>query len=122
MTGFHTLDAAGSALGILYAEDFGIEAPGEVPGLGQVPELRRAIVEALQASNQLATVPYERVRRIALVAETPSLETGELTPTMKLVRAVVTGRHQELAQALREETPHPQILDLSRRGDAFLQA
>ena len=56
-------------------------------------------VEALQAGNLLSPVYYERVRRIGLVAEIPSLETGELTPTQKMVRAVVSSRHEQLIAA-----------------------
>jgi hypothetical protein len=64
-------------------------------------------------------VPYERVRRIALVAEAPSLDSGELTPTSKLVRGAVEARRQPLIAALREELPHPAVLEIARRGDAF---
>ena len=105
-----------------FLQDLGLEPPATVAELVQVPELRRALVEALQSGNLLAGSAYERVRRIALVTETPSLETGELTPTMKMVRAVATARHGPLIAALREEQPHPQIVDIFRRGDAFKNA
>ncbi len=85
----------------------------------QVPELRRAIVEALQSANLLAAVHFERVRRIALVPEIPALETGELTPTLKMVRSVSTSRHAALIDAMRDEHPHPQVLEIFRHGDAF---
>ena len=90
--------------------------------LSTAPELRRALTEALQAANALAQVPYERVRRIALLAAPPSIETGELTPTQKVVRSVITRRHAQLVEALREGTPHPAVLDIDRLGDAFGQA
>ena len=100
-----------------FLQDLGVEAaPAD---LTQSPELRRAIVEALQAANLLSSVHYERVRRIALVPETPSLETGELTPTMKMVRAVSTDRHAALIAAMQKDAPHPQVLEIFRRGDAF---
>jgi long-subunit acyl-CoA synthetase (AMP-forming) len=105
-----------------YVEDRGLEPPATVPELVQLPELRRAIVEALQAANLLAPVYYERARRIALVAEVPSLETGELTPTQKMVRAVSSKRHEALIAAMREDVSHPQVLDIVRRGDAFQNA
>ncbi|TMA24220.1 MAG: hypothetical protein E6J88_11465 [Deltaproteobacteria bacterium] len=105
-----------------YLEDRGVEPPAAVPELVQVPELRRAIVEALQSGNLLSPVHYERVRRIGLVAESPSLETGELTPTQKMVRAVVSSRHEQLIAAMREDMPHPHVLDIVRRGDAFQNA
>src|SRR3989442_1943298 len=90
--------------------------PGELP---LVPELRRTLTEALQAANALAQVPYERVRRVALLGTPPSMETGELTPTQKVVRAAAIRRHAQVIDAMREEAPHPAVLELSRRGDAF---
>ena len=102
-----------------------MEANGLAPDDGElplVPELRRALTEALQAANSLAPVPYERVRRVALLATSPSIETGELTPTQKVVRAAVIRRHAPLVEAMRDESPHPAVLELSRRGDAFDQA
>jgi len=104
-----------------YLEELGLEVPEEPLALTLVPELRRALVEALQANNLFASVLYERVRRIALVGEPLSLGEGELTPTQKLVRRVVLERHRELALALSEDKPHPQILVLESVGprDAF---
>ncbi|HYV67287.1 MAG TPA: hypothetical protein VE964_13680, partial [Myxococcales bacterium] len=101
------------------------EAHGLSPGTGElaeVPELRRALIEALQAANTLAQVPYERVRRVALLSTPPSLETGELTPTQKIIRSAVLKRHAQVVEAMREGTPHPSVLELERRGDAFGQA
>jgi len=101
------------------------EANGLTPdpdALPRLPELRRALTEALQAANALAQVPYERVRRVALLGTPPSLETGELTPTQKVVRAAVAWRHAQLIDALREGSRHPAVLDIERRGDAFGQA
>ena len=99
-----------------FLEERQVEPPA---ALHESPEVRRAIVEALQAANLLARVPYERVRRIALVGEAPSLDTGELTPTQKIVRVAVERRNQELLQALRDEAPHGAVLEIARRGDAF---
>ncbi len=107
-----------------FLEETGVDAPEEPLELILVPELRRALVEALQANNLLAKVPYQRVRRVALVGVPLSLSEGELTPTQKLVRRVVLDLHQLLAEALAQGTPHPQILVLesSRAGDAFENA
>ena len=87
-----------------------------------LPELRRALTEALQSSNLLATIHFERARRAALVAEPLALDRGELTPTLKLVRRTVVSRHAPLIEALRDEAPHPLVLELHRKGDAFQNA
>ena len=97
-----------------------LEVPTSLAGLTQVPELRRAIVEALQAANQVTPAGYERIRRVALVGEPLTLSGGELTPTMKVVRGAVTRRNQALVAALQDEAQaHPAVLDILRRGDAF---
>ena len=102
-----------------WLEERQLEVPEDLPALTQVPELRRAIVEALQSANQLTSFHYERIRRVALVPEAPAVETGELTPTLKMVRAVSNARHGELIEAMREDRPHPQMLEILRRGDPF---
>ena len=101
------------------------EANGLLPEAGDLaslPELRRTLTEALQAANALAQVPYDRVRRVALLTSPLSVESGELTPTQKVVRSAVMRRHAQLIEALREGAPHPSILEIDRRGDAFSQA
>ncbi|HWE24052.1 MAG TPA: AMP-binding protein [Myxococcales bacterium] len=103
-----------------WAEANGITIDGGE--ISSIPELRRALTEALQAANALAPVPYERVRRVALVASPLSTETGELTPTQKVVRSVIVRRHAAVIEAMREGTAHPSVLELDRRGDAFSQA
>jgi long-subunit acyl-CoA synthetase (AMP-forming) len=105
-----------------WLEERQLDVPADQAGLTRVPEIRRAIVEALQAANLLAPQHYERVRRIALVPEVPALETGELTPTLKMVRSVAADRHAALITEMREERAHPQILDIFLRGDAFEHA
>ena len=102
-----------------WLEERQLDVPESVAGLTHVPELRRAIVEALQAANLLASVHFERIRRVALLPEAPSLETGELTPTLKMVRSVSTARHAALIAAMSEDRPHPQVLEIFRRVDPF---
>jgi len=103
-----------------WLEERQLDAPSDLAALGAVPELRRAIVEALQAANLLASSHFERVRRVALVPEVPALETGELTPTLKMVRSVSSARHAALIAAMREEPSRdPRVLEIFRRGDPF---
>jgi long-subunit acyl-CoA synthetase (AMP-forming) len=103
-----------------WAEANGLATEGEE--LVSLPELRRALTEALQAANALAPVPHERVSRVALVSTPLSIESGELTPTQKVVRSAVLRRHAILIQSLRDGTPHPSVLEIERGGDAFSQA
>src|SRR5438477_5815222 len=102
-----------------WLEERQLDAPADLAPLASVPELRRAIVEALQAANLLASSHFERVRRVALVPEVPALETGELTPTLKMVRSVSSARHAALITSMREERPHSQVLEIFSRGDPF---
>jgi long-subunit acyl-CoA synthetase (AMP-forming) len=103
-----------------WLEDRSLEVPGS---LASAPELRRAIVEALQAANQVAPIGYERVRRVALVDEPLKPEEGELTPSLKVVRGTVIRRHAALVAAMIDEDhAHPAVLELHRRGDAFHNA
>ncbi|HEX4382380.1 MAG TPA: AMP-binding protein [Myxococcales bacterium] len=106
--------APGAARAFLQQQE--LEAPSD---FSAVPELRRAVVEALQAANLLAPVHYERVRRVAFMQEPLAFDSGELTPTQKVVRSVVMQKNAALIAALRSDQPHPQIAGLFRRGAAF---
>ena len=44
--------------------------------------------------------PHEQVRKHALVPAEPSIATGELTPTLKIKRRVVTERWRDYIEAL----------------------
>ena len=66
------------------------------------PAVRQVIVDAVQAVNrQLARV--ETVRNIRILAERLSPDTGELTPTLKLRRAVIQERYAAEIDAMYEE-------------------
>ena len=47
--------------------------------------------------------PFERIKKIAVVAAAFSIESGELTPTMKVKRRVVAERYADLIEALYAE-------------------
>ena len=102
-----------------FLEERAVDVPDSLPALCASPELRRAVAEALQSANLLSPVHHERVRRVALVTSPLSLEEGELTPTMKVVRGAVERRNAALIAALAGEGPHEQVVDISRGGDAF---
>jgi len=54
--------------------------------------------EVAQLTRNLAD--YERVRRIALLSEEFAIDTGELTPTLKVKRRVVDEKYGELIEEL----------------------
>src|SRR3954465_7640683 len=66
-----------------WAEHRGFEAR-TLEELNDLFDLRLAIAEALRSANVITPVSYERVRRIALSPHRPSVETGDLTPTLKI--------------------------------------
>jgi long-chain acyl-CoA synthetase len=63
----------------------------------------RRVVEMIKADvNRLTRelAEYEKVKRIALVAEEFSVDGGELTPTLKVKRRVVEEKYGELIESL----------------------
>jgi len=80
------------------AEDLG--QPGLAPAeLIELPAARQRIDEILRPINaELAE--HERVRRFALLASELTIDSGELTPTLKIKRRVVTQHYREQIAAL----------------------
>lgn len=76
------------------------EAPdADRPALVARPDVQRlfdAVVEAVNAELP----PHERMRKHALVPAEPSIATGELTPTLKIKRRVVTEKWRDRIAAL----------------------
>lgn len=83
------------------ARELGISA--EPAELAAHPRVRALIEEVVTAANE-AYAPPERIRRFALLARDFSVETGELTPTLKLRRAVVATRYAAELDALYPES------------------
>jgi long-chain acyl-CoA synthetase len=54
--------------------------------------------EVAQLTKELAD--YERVRRVALLAEEFTIDSGELTPTLKVKRRVVDEKYGALIEEL----------------------
>ncbi len=63
--------------------------------------LYQEIVDAL--NRELS--PYERVKRIALLPAEFTIESGELTPTLKVKRKIVEQKWRAEIDRIYEETP-----------------
>ncbi len=65
----------------------------------ELPEAKKAVKAEIDRVNK--TLPsYEMVKRHALLATPFTVESGELTPTLKVKRKVVLERHAELVNSL----------------------
>ncbi|RZQ60067.1 AMP-dependent synthetase/ligase [Amycolatopsis suaedae] len=80
----------------------GIEI-GEVAELAEHPAVRAEIDRAVESANErLARV--EQIKKYHLLPKTWTPETGELTPTLKLKRRVITDRYAPHIEGLYEAT------------------
>jgi len=104
-----------------WAEHRGFEAT-TLEELLALPDLRLAIAEAVRAANVITPVSYERVRRIALSPARLGIESGDLTPTLKIVRGGAQKRNAELVEALRSGAPHPLIVEIGQSPDDVASA
>jgi long-chain acyl-CoA synthetase len=87
------LDAV--AIGNWFKET-GAAAPADLAGSAAVRELIQREVDAVNAQ-----LPHwEQVKKFALVTRPWSIETGELTPTLKIKRRVINERHEADIQTL----------------------
>ena len=76
---------------VAYAKDHGLsEDPAQLAANGDV----RAAIEAHLAKVNEKFARVEQVKKIAILSHDLSQESGELTPTLKVKRAVVADKHQ----------------------------
>ena len=78
-------------------------SPGELVTREDIRGIFQQIVD--RVNSGLAR--YERVKRFALLPAEFSVETGELTPTLKVKRRVVEGRWKDVVEALYTDAPEP---------------
>jgi long-chain acyl-CoA synthetase len=71
----------------------------DIAALANDPNLRAEIDAAVERVNRQHS-PVEQIKRWRLLHEPFSIEGGELTPTMKVRRAVVTDRHADLIEEM----------------------
>jgi long-chain acyl-CoA synthetase len=78
------------------------------------PEVQGLIKNQVdEACKELA--PFERIRQIALVAREFSVESGELSPSLKIRRFVVEERYRELIEEIYSRPAPAQTVDSSAR-------
>jgi long-subunit acyl-CoA synthetase (AMP-forming) len=69
-------------------------------GMLALPEVRALVAQEVGRANAGIAVPYQRVRAYALVPHELAIESGELTPSLKVVRTAVLERFGDLVTAL----------------------
>ena len=74
----------------------GEPAPDDMAGHPTVKQLIQAEIDRVNADLP----PWEQVKKFALVQRPWSIETGELTPTLKIKRRVVHEKHADAIQKL----------------------
>ncbi|MGH7362616.1 MAG: hypothetical protein ACREKA_02605, partial [Candidatus Methylomirabilales bacterium] len=63
--------------------------------------------------------PHEKVRRILFLQEPFSLASGEMTPTLKVRRAVVAARHREAIERIYQADAPPRAAWITLGGRLF---
>jgi long-chain acyl-CoA synthetase len=82
---------------VAYAKENGL--PEDLEQLASDERVRKAIEDHVAAVNE-KFARVEQVKKIAILPRDLSQETGELTPTLKVKRAVVTQKHEPEIEAL----------------------
>jgi long-chain acyl-CoA synthetase len=80
-------------------KDIAYQSHQDLCGNTQVNQLITAEIEA--ANTQVAS--YEAIKKFALLARPFSIESGELTPSLKIKRKIVEQNHKEVIDALYRE-------------------
>ncbi len=74
--------------------------PADTDEVMAADERVRAHLEAEIARRSENLAPYEQIKKIAVIADTFSVESGELTPTLKVKRRVVSERYADRIDSL----------------------
>jgi long-chain acyl-CoA synthetase len=82
---------------VAYAKEHGL--PEDLEQLSANDDIRKAIEAHVDAINE-KFARVEQVKKIAILPQDLSQENGELTPTLKVKRAVVTSKHEPEIEAL----------------------
>ncbi len=82
---------------VAYAKEHGL--PEDAAALATNPEIRKAIEAHVEEINK-KFARVEQVKKISILPRDLSQEEGELTPTLKVKRAVVTAKHEKEIEEL----------------------
>ena len=82
---------------VAYAKEHGL--PEDLEQLAANEQVRKAIEDHVATINE-KFARVEQVKKIAILPQDLSQESGELTPTLKVKRAVVTAKHEPEIEAL----------------------
>jgi long-chain acyl-CoA synthetase len=82
---------------VAYAKDHGL--PEDPAQLATNPEIRKVIEDHVEEINK-KFARVEQVKKISILPRDLSQEDGELTPTLKVKRAVVTQKHEKEIEEL----------------------
>jgi long-chain acyl-CoA synthetase len=82
---------------VAYANEHGL--PEDPEQLAANPDVLKAIEAHVETINQ-KFARVEQVKKVAILPRDLSQETGELTPTLKVKRAVVASKHEQEIEAL----------------------
>jgi long-chain acyl-CoA synthetase len=82
---------------VAYAKEHGL--PGDPAQLAKNAEVQKAIEDHVATINE-KFARVEQVKKVAILPRDLSQETGELTPTLKVKRAVVASKHEQEIEKL----------------------
>ncbi|MBS1861225.1 MAG: long-chain fatty acid--CoA ligase [Actinobacteria bacterium] len=82
---------------VAYAKDHGL--PEDPAQLATNPEIRKVVEDHVEEINK-KFARVEQVKKVAILPRDLSQEDGELTPTLKVKRAVVTEKHEKEIEEL----------------------
>jgi len=84
-----------------YLKNRGIKGTSGVP-LSEHPEVKKLIDREINDKNQ-QLARFEQIKKYCILKNDFSVETGELTPTMKLKRRVITEKYKKILDDMYEK-------------------
>jgi len=82
------------------AAELGITFTGDMKALSEDERMKRYIDERVEKDVNTTLARYEQIKKVAILPAELNMATGELTPTMKLKRKVISKLHAPAIEAL----------------------